>query len=266
MSKIILSRKGYDDQYGGKPSVILPDGTMLSFPIPLENENGINSDELSFRNKTLSTYFEELGHNITNLIHHVDPDIYDLTGKMPKGTFGQAGAALSHLENEGIKKGDIFLFFGTFCNTHADFDKLKYENMHPFHAIYGYLIVDEIIKINKLDETLELKWLETHPHFSNRTIGDYAKNNVVYLGSDYGYFKFSPTLQLTKPGYLKSYWQLPKEFEGVSMTYHKVARQRLFSDHIEFSSVAKGQEFVFDLQPKLQGWLDSVVRNKINPD
>ena len=32
--KIILSRKGFDSGYGGMPSPILPDGTMLSMPIP----------------------------------------------------------------------------------------------------------------------------------------------------------------------------------------------------------------------------------------
>lgn len=32
--KIILSRKGFDSQFGGEGNPILPDGTLLSFPIP----------------------------------------------------------------------------------------------------------------------------------------------------------------------------------------------------------------------------------------
>jgi len=32
--KVILSRKGFDSSYGGCPSPILPDGTLLSLPIP----------------------------------------------------------------------------------------------------------------------------------------------------------------------------------------------------------------------------------------
>ena len=32
--KVIISRKGFDSGYGGMPSPILPDGTMLSMPIP----------------------------------------------------------------------------------------------------------------------------------------------------------------------------------------------------------------------------------------
>lgn len=32
--KLILSRKGFDTHNGGGPSPILPDGRMLSLPIP----------------------------------------------------------------------------------------------------------------------------------------------------------------------------------------------------------------------------------------
>ena len=32
--KVILSRKGFDSSYGGIPSPILPDGRLVSFPIP----------------------------------------------------------------------------------------------------------------------------------------------------------------------------------------------------------------------------------------
>jgi len=32
--KVILSRKGFDSGTGGYPSPILPDGTLLSLPIP----------------------------------------------------------------------------------------------------------------------------------------------------------------------------------------------------------------------------------------
>lgn len=34
LMKIIFSRKGFDSQYGGVPSPILPDGTLLPLPIP----------------------------------------------------------------------------------------------------------------------------------------------------------------------------------------------------------------------------------------
>ena len=36
--KVILSRKGFDSANGGQASPILPDGTMLSLPIPSHDD------------------------------------------------------------------------------------------------------------------------------------------------------------------------------------------------------------------------------------
>jgi hypothetical protein len=40
---VILSRKGFDSQYGGYPSPVLPDGRMISLPIPL-------TDKIEYKN------------------------------------------------------------------------------------------------------------------------------------------------------------------------------------------------------------------------
>ena len=37
--KIILSRKGFDSANGGQANPIMPDGTLLSLPIPDEDGN-----------------------------------------------------------------------------------------------------------------------------------------------------------------------------------------------------------------------------------
>ncbi|MGV8111809.1 MAG: hypothetical protein AB2L17_02770 [Lentimicrobium sp.] len=264
MNRIILSRKGYDDQYGGKPSVILPDGTMLSFPIPVkpEKEDGIASGKLTFHGKKLSEYFAELGHKETELMHHVDPDIYGLAGLKKMGAFGQCGAALSHLKEVGA--GDIFLFFGTFCFTWEENGKLRYEPMHPFHAIYGYMKVDKKVTINEIDKADEYSWLKAHPHYINQARGDCSNNNVIFIGKESGYFRYTPFLQLTKPGYHKSYWQLPVAFKGVEMSYHKPGNQKVNGDFIEFTSVAKGQEFVLSRDPELEKWIIKVLNHKID--
>ena len=41
--KIILSRKGFDSGNGGQPSPILPDGTLLSMPIPSNDSDNTYS-------------------------------------------------------------------------------------------------------------------------------------------------------------------------------------------------------------------------------
>ena len=45
--KIILSRKGFDSGSGGCPSPILPDGRLISLPIPVEGER-LSYGDLSF--------------------------------------------------------------------------------------------------------------------------------------------------------------------------------------------------------------------------
>jgi len=277
MSKIILSRKGYDDQYGGKPSIILSDGSMLSFPIPIiqkesmgntddqsDKEKGISSEELSFKGKNLQKYFTDLGHLSNSLIHHVDPDIHHFTGKSEPGTFGQSGAALSHLNNQKVGKDDIFLFFGTFCKTFDKNEKLQYEMMHSFHAIFGYLIIDRQVTMLQIESETELEWLKEHPHYINRNFGDYKNPNAIYIGKDHGYFDFSDKLRLTKPGYKKSYWELPAEFKNTKMTYHKNTDKRFTESSVQFMSTAKGQEFVFERTEIIEPWLQGILKHKSN--
>lgn len=162
--KIVLSRKGFDNQYGGQPSPILPDGTLLSLPIPSKNEN-IKFSDIMQNGKTYLEIIKELNSNSKikeEYTCHLDPDIRKAS--LPrnhdwKPLFGQAASALGHLENNGITKGDIFLFFGSFRQTEENNGKLNYvKNAHEIHAIYGYLQVGE--KYQKVFP----KSLQYHPH------------------------------------------------------------------------------------------------------
>jgi hypothetical protein len=263
--KIILSRKGYDDQYGGKPSIIYPDGTMLSFPIPVYgNEEGTSSESLMFKGKSLSKIQNELGHKNVLQKHHIDPDIYHFDGKPGSiGAFGQSGASLGHLENQGVGKGDVFLFFGSFCRTFEVEDTLNYEPMHSFHAIFGFLEVEEKVKMQQIEYDEKYKWLRDHPHFENRNHESYFSNNAIYIGRNYGYFRFDEDLQLTKPGYKKSYWRLPHIFKDVKISYHEAVQKRIIDNNIEFVSAAKGQEFVFESNTQINQWLENILDHKI---
>ena len=51
---------------------------------------------------------------------HLDPDL--VPGTLPRPpdwlpAFGQDSAAASHLRNQGVSRGDLFLFFGWFRHT-----------------------------------------------------------------------------------------------------------------------------------------------------
>lgn len=50
--KVILSRKGFDSANGGIPSPILPDGTLLSLPIPSELDREIKFSDIYYGEKS----------------------------------------------------------------------------------------------------------------------------------------------------------------------------------------------------------------------
>ena len=76
----------------------------------------------------------------------------------------QIDAARTHLCNQGVGTGDLFLFFGWFRETEYKNGKLSYKGPSSgFHAIYGYMQVGEIIK----KESDIPEWLKTHPHAFN---------------------------------------------------------------------------------------------------
>ena len=268
--KIILSRKGFDDENGGIPSLIWP-GTnqMLSFPIPIREgsiEKGVTAESLSFNNYKVSQLLSDLGFrsNPENPPRfHLDPQIQNFAGGEATGLFGQSGPAQGHLSKCGISTGDIFLFFGTFCLAEISSGRLKLEPMHPFHAIWGYLQVDHVFDDLSLSLEFLRQGVESHPHYVNRGVGEYGLNNAIYSGEKYGTFCFREELRLTKTGYKKSYWSLPVDFDGVSITYHEGTERRIGDGRVEFKSVSKGQEFVIDNgDHSLDSWLRLVMGNE----
>ena len=71
--KVILSRKGFDSSNGGCPSPIMPDGTLLSMPIP---SNDIDSySDLSYKEMSYSDILAQLAPRRKYNHCHVDPDI-----------------------------------------------------------------------------------------------------------------------------------------------------------------------------------------------
>ena len=181
--KIILSRKGFDSSKnnGGIPSPILPDGTLLSLPIPSEN------DELSFNDMQ---YHEHKYSDILKLLApgrqydncHLDPDIRtDVRVKATvdwKPAFGQIGAAQTYLSHKGLSAGDLFLFFGWFKQTTGSIadGTLRYVPKAPsLHIIFGYMEIAEIIMNDEIPE-INYYW---HPHGSGKRLEE--KTNAMYL-------------------------------------------------------------------------------------
>lgn len=264
--KIILSRKGFDSKYGGQPSPILPDGTLLSLPIPIDDEPTSFSD-ITFQGKTYYEIIKELKPTsaITpNKGCHLDPDIRDNIRNRPvknwKPIFGQAEAAQGHLQNNGIGIGDIFLYFGWFRETEMKSGRLAYKkNNLGVHLIYGYLQIGGIHTSNFPDHALH------HTHTYDKHIK--MNNNCIYVASDYlslnnrlsgaGCFNYKPGLVLTMDNKSRSKWKLPDFFKNIGITYHSV---NSFKNGY-FQSAAIGQEFIIKSDDvRLKEWLLEIFK------
>src|SRR5947209_602976 len=102
--KLILSRKGFDSGSGGGPSPILPDGRMVSLPIPDKTAPFTYTDLSYASGMSMGDLIRDLAPARVKPSHfaHLDPDIDP--GAVPRRTgwrpvFGQSGPSQTHLAN-----------------------------------------------------------------------------------------------------------------------------------------------------------------------
>lgn len=263
---VILSRKGMDSRSGGIPSPILPDGTLLSFPIP-DGTSGKPYADLTYKGQSLQEIICQVSPRfdfIKNETCHLDPDIYNGLGGRGsswKPAYGQCDASATHLDKMGVGVGDVFLFYGMYRQTEYREDgTLQYTHGAPIlHIIYGYMKVGEILR-----DPAEIKArCPQHPHAFNAERG----NNRLYIPDAYGTFRYDDKLVLTKRGQdSRRLWALPPFFAegGISISWQGDNRPVLKGDHAELNSVCRGQEFVIttstaELQQKLLDWVGYVI-------
>ena len=134
--KLVFSRKGFDSSAGGFPSPII-NGEPISLPIP-------------YRNSKFSYQHFNLGKIVTDLtgrklaekdLCHNDPDL-------EMGAFGQVSSAQSHLHNQNIGSGDLFLFFGWFREAEIVDCNYRYKSdAKDHHRIFGWMFVDQKLSL-----------------------------------------------------------------------------------------------------------------------
>ena len=185
-----------------------------------------------------------------------------------KGMFGQIDKAQSHLRNQQVGIGDLFLFFGWFRKTLEVDGKLRFDpkDRHGRHIIYGYLQVGDVICGNRQAEFDP--WMEGHPH----TFGDRLdrSGNTIYIARDalsfgpdsagFGVFSYDKRLVLTKDGEARSKWVLPDCFRNVEISYHT---RNSWKDGY-FQSAARGQEFVFQCNEEILSWVEFLFEDVYN--
>ena len=270
--KFILSRKGFDSQFGGSPSPIFPEDAadnknlMLSLPIPEKDSNGnvydigINSDDLNFRGFTFNEKYVHLDPDIRPKLYKTLPDNF-----IP--SLGQSDSAASHLNANEVGKNDVFLFFGLF-------QKLEWKNERwlftgkPFHAIWGYLQVDKRFDLSAENNCEQFKnhLHVKHPALRNPNFIYTAKKNLELNGTafdipGYGAFRFNELLRLTIPGCdFVTHWKkdcLPWLQEGYpNMTYHNKANLK----NEYFQASYRGQEFVIKNGDPHVEWFKNLLK------
>jgi hypothetical protein len=280
--KIIFSRKGFDSTAGGKPSPILPDGRMVSLPIP-DKKSTVRYCDIRWQEYNLGSLVSNLTNDRIPAWHfaHLDPDINpeSLSRQSEwRPIFGQTGASQGHLQNNDVQPGDIFLFYGLFRNVIKNDGKLEWDtHSRPRHVLWGWLQIDEILKIDSCDLS-KYGWAIYHPHFQRET----DKNNTLYVSRNYltlpgletdrlagaGVFpRFSDHLMLTaSDAATHTQWSLPQWFypqdDKYPLTFHPdMTRWQRIESGTKLNTVARGQEFILDTKyfPEAIEWLKGIL-------
>lgn len=232
--RIIFSRKGFDTGSGGTASPII-DGKPISLPIPTSRRSITTYDHLGF-----GEIVEHVtrGRIARDHLCHEDP-------MFTRGQclFGQCGAAQSHLRNQGVGIGDVFLFFGLFSDERTS---------ERHHRIFGFLQVEEMIspadrELGPLDRP--------HPH----TLGEWNANNTVYRGAGAVARRDHDELRLTQPGGPLCHWIVPSWLQPIGLSFHSKPERWLAEDRLKI--VARGQEFVANIGDDVAAreWLNWMI-------
>lgn len=289
--KIILSRKGFDSSAGGGPSPLYEDGTLLSLPIPEPKPDGrsVRFSDIAAGGVGLGAIVEELtsGRVAAHTAAHLDPDVRRDARLRPPGwrpLFGQSGAAQTHLANQGVGPGDLFLYFGWFREAG------NVRGTHRFrpgardrHVLFGWLRVGSAYDVGAGARLPG--WAEEHPH----AFGAHGPPNVIYAARETldlpgvsadvpggGTFEnvgdaltltaWDPERQRFHP---RSTWRLPRWFlprdSAPTLSANtNPARWRLdpmSADHVLVDVATRGQEFVLDTvdYPEALAWAAALI-------
>ena len=271
--KVIFSRKGVDSAAGRCASPLI-DGRPVSLPIPTSMPTATRYHHLT---PPIPSIAQDLSHGGLSADRpcHLDPDIDPASlavGRATgwRGALGQVSTSLSHLQNEGVGAGDLFLFWGLFRHARRDATSWRYVG-HRLHVIFGWLQVDTVIDLGSDGSHILARypWLSEHPHVRP----GWPSKNMLYLGREMltlgagefrGYGVFDRPIVLTAQGATTpSTWAAPAWLDpthgGVSMTYHP-PRRWLGDGRV--AAAARGQEFVADVSQRADAtaWLLSLFR------
>ena len=271
MVNIIISRKGFDSCAGGCASPIMPDGkTIVSLPIPGDDYSKQSYEGLI--EQSSGKNYHQIIHELkptcaVNLNHcHLDPDINPDLHHEKDWTpiFGQEGGAEGILENNSVKEGDIFLFFGWYRGTVDDNGKLRYAvkkddldfyHYSNIHMMFGHLTVKEIVR----DPEEMMERFPWHPHAERHQL---FRNNTMYVGDrkSSGVLSFDEKRVLTKAGRSRSIWDYEK-LSWMKEDQSKISMKPVHDENtVRF--IGRWQELIIrNAGESCLAWVDDVIKN-----
>lgn len=287
--KIIFSRKGFDKRNGGVASPIFPDDRICSLPIPISDPAGWDPRyrEIKFAETNLGMLVTDLtgrrAKRYTGNSHgHIDPDLRTEALVRRKGwlpAYGPGDRAQTHLANNGVGVGDVFLFFGWFRRVEEVGGHWRFIRGEPdIHLLWGWLQVDTVFHDIANWGKLPL-WAYSHSHVYEdddwRAVEDeyrdtlYVARKRLHLSglrlnlAGGGVFKkCHPMLQLTEPGKSRTVWRVRAWMypfpNKPPLSYHDDrSRWRKDGKGCLLRTVDIGQEFVLDADyyPRAYQWL-----------
>ncbi len=301
--KVILSRKGFDKAAGGCSSLII-DNKYISIPIP-DDKTDLKYKDVNICGYNIQTLFDNydyrgkhkiepaLEKNVNDKKIKLKIDTCHLDPNIEKGVFGQCddngSNAATHLKNQGIGQGDLFLFFGWFRKYDLEQHHFTGRDMH---CIYAYLKVGKVFDLNNAADVKEAQKLyPEHPHIKYMSKYNTNPKNPHFLfaanindelisGSGIpscGRLNLivekdeetidNPSTVLTMPGMSRSNWKLPMIFYNCGMTYHTDTPTehwfKLDNNFCQLKSVSRGQEFVIPKNDEINGQPDKFQNDEI---
>jgi len=237
--RIIFSRKGFDTGSGGGPSPILGN-RPVSLPIPASRNSITRYSDLGF-----GELAERASRGRVSADHFCHEDPMFFSGRC---LFGQCGTAQSHLQRQGVRLGDVFLFFGLFADPNG---------VGRHHRIFAFMEIETIIGGDALspENPLLSAAPRTHPH----VIGERPANNCIYAGPAQVAATAHPHLRLTCPTGPLKLWSVPPWLQETGLSYH--GRPERWQANGRLETVSRGQEFVTDIGDRIEPrrWLEGII-------